>query len=185
MKEWRDIPGYEGRYRISTDGEVYSVPREVRFGHARRTVGGKILKQQHDINGYLTVCMCDGNGDRRPKKVHRLLASAFIPNQDNLPCINHKDENKENNHISNLEWCTVEYNNNYGTHQQRSSRTRFKNQKCSHPVICIETEVIYPSMREAARQTGIDQSQMWHCVKEPWRVAKGFHWCLYGGEIHA
>lgn len=184
MKEWRDIPGYEGRYKVSTDGEVYSVPRKIHCGRATRNVGGIIIKQQRDVNGYLTVNLCDGKGDRRSKKVHRLLASAFIPNPDNLPCVNHKDEDKANNHVSNLEWCTVEYNNNYGTHQQRSSRARLNHPKKSSPVMCVETKEIYPSMREAERKTGIDQSQIWHCVKEPWRIAKGFHWCLYGGEIH-
>ena len=176
MNTWKDVIGYEGLYKVNEYGDVYSVPRVVQCGRAYRKVGGILLKQQTDINGYKTVNLSNGKGDRRPKKVHRLVAMAFIENPKNLPCINHKDENKENNYFENLEWCSVEYNNNYGTHQKRSANSRINHIKRSKPVICVETQKIYPSMREAERQTGINQSQIWHCIKEPWKTAKGTHW---------
>lgn len=178
MSEWKDVVGYEGLYRINQSGEVFSVERIRHFGRATRKWGGHILKQQIDINGYKTVCLSDRFGDRRPKKVHRLVAEAFLPNPNHLPSVNHKDENKTNNNVDNLEWCTVGYNNNYGTHQERSAKRRINHEKRSVPVICVETNQKYPSMREAERQTGINQSQIWHCIKEPWRIAKGTHWKL-------
>lgn len=176
MEIWEDVVGYEGLYKVSNYGNVYSVPRIVHTGFSTQNKGGIILKQQIDISGYKTVCLCDGKGDRRPKKVHRLVAMAFIDNPDNYPCVNHKDENKTNNHADNLEWCTVAYNNNYCTHQQRSSKSRINHIKRSTPIKCVETQVTYPSMREAERQTGINQGQLWRCVNEPNRVAKGLHW---------
>lgn len=176
--EWKDIDGYEGKYRVNQFGEVYSVRRTVKFGKATRIIGGTVLRQRHDTNGYAIVCLCDGRGDKRPKKVHRIVAEAFIPNPGNLPCVNHKDEDKDNNDVSNLEWCTVEYNNNYGTHQQRSSLSRINHPKRSKAVRCVETGIIYPSMREAERKTGVNQSQIWHCIKTPHKTARGFHWAF-------
>lgn len=176
MEVWKDVVGYEGLYRVSNLGNVYSVKRTVKCGRACRDFGGIILKKRLDISGYWTVCLADGKGDKRPKKVHRLVAEAFIPNDNGLPCINHKDENKLNNEVSNLEWCTVAYNNNYGTHQQRSSQSRMNHPKRSKPVRCIETGIIYPSIREAERQTGIDESLIWHQVKGMYPAAKGTHW---------
>ena len=98
---WKDIDGYEGLYQVSNTGEVMNV----------RT--GKILKAKRDKDGYFEVCLCK-NG-KRYFRVHRLVADAFIPNSLNLPQVNHKDENPSNNNASNLEWCSCEYNINYGT----------------------------------------------------------------------
>ena len=181
--EWRDIAGFEGRYKISRAGEIYSIPRTVKFGVGHRTVGGKTLKPRPDVNGYLTVMLSDSNdiSKRKPVKVHRLVAAAFIENPFNYPCVNHKDENKRNNNADNLEWCTVEYNNNYGTHQERSIKSRINNPKISMPILCVETGETYPSMHEVERQTGIDQSQIWHCIKYPWKTARGKHWVLAEG----
>ena len=176
MEVWKDVKGYEGRYKVSNYGRVYSIPRKTYLGNSYRYDGGYIMKPRIDSVGYVTVCLSDGHGKRGPKKVHRLLAEAFIENTNNYPCINHKDENKTNNTLENLEWCTVAYNNNYGTHQQRSAKTRINHPKKSHRIMCVETGAIYPSTREASRQTGIDQSQIWHCLKEQWRRAKGTHW---------
>lgn len=176
MEIWKDVKGYEGLYKVSNKGNVYSVPRVTKVGRATRNDGGYLLKQHTEATGYLTVCLSDGRGDRRPKKVHRLVMEAFVPNPNGYPCVNHKDEDKTNNTLENLEWCSIAYNNNYGTHQQRSAKSRINNPKNSHVVMCVETGVIYPSTREASRQTGIDQSQIWHCLKAQWRVAKGTHW---------
>lgn len=70
-------------------------------------------------NGYEMVTLYDQTRRGRKKKIHRLVAEAFIPNPDNLPSINHKDENRTNNRADNLEWCTVAYNSTYGTVSQR------------------------------------------------------------------
>lgn len=111
MEEWRDIQGYEGMYRVSNLGNVISLKREKPC----------IMKPQKH-NGYLHV-MLSLNGVKRFVTIHRLVAVAFIPNPDNLPEVNHKDEDKTNNHVENLEWCSREYNASYGTVKERISKS--------------------------------------------------------------
>ena len=111
-EEWKDVENYEGLYQVSNLGRVKSLkdnngkPRE------------KIMKQGKTKNGYLRIMLCK-NGKRERFLVHRLVANAFIPNPNNFKCVNHKDEDKTNNCVNNLEWCTYQYNNTYGTCQQR------------------------------------------------------------------
>ena len=101
---WKDIEGYEGLYKISNMGRVKSI----KFNKE------KILFLQKDKYGYLRVGLRK-MGKLKNYFVHRLVAEAFIPNPNNLPIVNHKDENKQNNCVENLEWCTVKYNNSYAT----------------------------------------------------------------------
>lgn len=110
---WKDIPGYEGKYQVSNTGEVESL----NYNGTGKT---KSLKQSTDKKGYKHVRLFK-NGKGKTYKVHRLVAMLFIPNPNNLPIINHKDENKTNNNVNNLEWCTYEYNNTYGTARKRAS----------------------------------------------------------------
>ena len=120
-EEWRDIAGYESYYQVSSLGRVRSVERWVqdRFGmKAPYRIHEKILKPKRSQTGYLFVHLSK-DGHAHPYRIHRMVAEAFIPNPDGLPTINHKDENKENNHVDNLEWCSIAYNNDYGTRQQR------------------------------------------------------------------
>ena len=98
MEEWRDIVGYEGLYKISNVGNVMNNK-------------GRILKLML-TNGYPTVNLYK-NRKMRSLSVHRLVAEAFIPNPMSLPIVNHKDENKVNNSVDNLEWCTKQYNTTY------------------------------------------------------------------------
>ena len=113
---WKDIPGYEGLYQVSNTGKVRSL-------NYRGTGQTKILKQNITRYGYKTLALCKNGKDKR-YFVHRLVAEAFIPNPNNLPYVNHKDEDKTNNAVWNLEWCTHEYNMNYGTINERRSKTR-------------------------------------------------------------
>ena len=99
---WKDIKGYEGLYQVSNLGNIKSI----------RT--NKNLLFEENYKGYLRVSLCK-NGKHKHYKVHRLVGIAFIPNEYNLPQINHKDENKHNNAIDNLEWCDNWYNNHYGS----------------------------------------------------------------------
>lgn len=107
-EEWRDIPNYEGLYQVSSLGKVKSL--RDRYGNPRE----KMLKFERNRGGYLLTFLCK-NGKKKTFSVHRLVANAFIDNPSNLPQVNHKDENKENNQASNLEWCTQKYNLNYGS----------------------------------------------------------------------
>lgn len=101
------IAGFN-KYTIDEDGNIFSMYKK------------KYLKPWKDTKGYLTVELRQ-NGERYYKKVHRLVAETFIPNPTNLPEINHKDENKQNPSVYNLEWCTSKYNSNYGTRKERLS----------------------------------------------------------------
>lgn len=96
----RDIVGYEGLYAVTEDGQVWA--------YQNRLHKGKFLK--HSLKkGYPFVCLCK-NSTIKQFTVHRLVAEAYLPNHDSLPQVNHKDSNKENNHVSNLEWCTASEN---------------------------------------------------------------------------
>jgi hypothetical protein len=105
---WKDVDGYEGYYQVSSFGRVRSLDRVVN----NHFYGGRILCLASDSDGYKVVGL-HKNGSKTVK-VHRLVAQAFIPNPQNLPEVNHKDENKKNNFYNNLEWCTTKYNLTYG-----------------------------------------------------------------------
>lgn len=124
MKEmWTTIPGYGGRYEVSNSGKVRS-----NYGIIKREL--KHMRNAGEYNGYDVVTLYDENKVGRKVKVHRLVAEAFLPNPHSYPVINHKDENKRNNSVNNLEWCTVAYNTNYGTARKRAMETRRRTQKC-------------------------------------------------------
>ena len=101
----KDIPGYEGRYAINRYGYVWSHPKP-------RSKKGRWLKNNICGNGYQGVSLM-GDGAKSTKKIHKLVSDAFIPNPKNRPCINHKDGNKANNSVENLEWCTYSENNKH------------------------------------------------------------------------
>ena len=107
---WKDIPGYEGLYQVSNYGRVKSLSRK-RIDR-EQILGEKIISQRKKKNGYLITTLFK-NYKEKKCYVHRLVAQVFIPNPNNLPQVNHKDENKENNNVSNLEWCSQKYNSNY------------------------------------------------------------------------
>ena len=110
-EQWRDIFGYDGMYQVSDLGRV----RSLKFGKVR------MLRPQKNNNGYLIVGLCK-DGKRKGITVHRLVANAFIPNSDeNKTQINHRDECKQNNRVSNIEWCTAQYNMTYNDLQFRKN----------------------------------------------------------------
>ena len=115
---WKDVVGYEGLYEVSNKGNVYSVERMDALG---REQGGLVLKPKYNNRGYLMVSLYK-NGKLKNRTVHRIVAEAFIPNPKGFLEINHKDENKSNNEIFNLEWCTREHNVKYGTSIERISK---------------------------------------------------------------
>ena len=145
---WKDIQGYEGLYRVSNLGRVKS------FHKAKE----HILSPGKDKDGYFQVQLYK-NGINKMRKVHRLVAQAFISNPNNLPQINHKDENKQNNNVDNLEWCTNEYNHNYGTRNERAAKS------CSKKIILINTGEIFESTREASKKYNVHNSTICQCLK--------------------
>lgn len=115
------IPGYNNSYYINRKGEILSVG----LNKNNRRVS-KYLTPQIGPCGYYIVGLMKDNKVSYPR-LHRLVALTFIPNPNNYPQVNHKDENKANNAADNLEWCTCKYNNNYGTRNERIQNTRIKN----------------------------------------------------------
>lgn len=116
---WKDIPDYEGLYQVSNLGRVKSLQRKNQE---------QLKTQRINKQGYLMTQLWKNN-ICRTKRTNRLVAQAFIPNPNNLPQVNHKDENKLNNCVSNLEWCTDEYNKNYGTRNIRIGKAKSKKVK--------------------------------------------------------
>lgn len=114
VEEWRPIKIFERLYEVSNMGRVRNVKKS------------NILCGHPDKKGYLRVCL-HKDGKQKIFKIHRLVAMAFIPNPSNLPQVNHKDENKANNCVENLEWCNNKYNSNYGTIKERLSALSKKN----------------------------------------------------------
>ena len=127
MKEiWKAVPGFEGQYEVSSQGRVKSLYRLVKGKGGRMHYRkGQMLTPQTGST-YAQVYFRVGD-KQKWFYVHRLVAEAFIPNPENKPIINHKDENRLNNTVENLEWCDVRYNVTYGTGIQRGSNTRKEN----------------------------------------------------------
>lgn len=159
----KDIKGYEGLYAVTEDGNVWSYYRK------------RYMKPTADAKGYLRVDLYK-DGKKKNYKVHRLIAETYIDNPNNLPQVNHKDENKENNSISNLEWCDTAYNLNYGSYPSNMADKLKGNCYAGRKVECIETGVIYKSMLEASRQTGINNASISHTLNGWAKTAGGFHW---------
>lgn len=121
---WKDIEDYEGYYQISNYGRLRSLDRIVIHSNGKvRKYKGTVIKLANDKNGYRFTHLYK-NGKPKQVRIHRLVATYFIPNPDNLPIVNHKDENPKNNYVDNLEWCDYKYNTNYGTAPQRRMATR-------------------------------------------------------------
>ena len=169
-EEWKQIivNGITYDYLISSHGRVYSLKSQ------------KIMKLIKKDNGYIQI------GIKKDKKsykfyIHRLVAIHFIPNDDKTKTeVNHIDENKENNHVENLEWCSREYNINYGERTQKTKNKikdfNIETGKPKRKVRCIETGIVFESINEASRHYNINQSNLIKCLKGRKETCGGYHW---------
>jgi len=159
---WKPVVGFEGLYEVSNRGRVRSVDRKILQKNGRtRTKVGVVLKQFITNKGYPYV-MVNKDYKQHLKTVHRLVAQAFIPNPNNYPVVNHKDEDKTNNCVENLEWCTQSYNMTWNGLSKRIARkTKGRPSKLRKPVIDLNTGTIYESRMEANEKLGI----RWNSIK--------------------
>ena len=167
---WKDIPGYEGLYQVSSLGRIKS------FNDSKKYYGKPFhyLHPTISTKGYAQVTFYDKNKTRHKTTVHRLVATMFIDNPYNYPCINHKDENKLNNRVDNLEWCTYKHNNNYGTARLRARITK------SRPVSQYTLEGIwiasYATPSIAADLLKCDRHRITDCCSGKTSSALGYLW---------
>ena len=154
----KDIKGYEGLYAVTSCGKVYSYKSK------------KFLKPKDNGYGYLFVTLCK-DGKMKKYKVHRLVAMAYLPNPENLPQINHKDENKANNCLQNLEWCDASYNINYGTHNKKVSNSLKK------PILQYDLDGNFIREWPSARDVGKEvRSNIGYCLRGRNKTAYGYIW---------
>lgn len=166
MEIFKPINNCEG-YEISNLGNVLSK-------NYNRTGEPKLLKPNKQKTGYYTITI-----KNKLYLIHRLVAEAFIPNPNNLPYVNHKDEDKSNNSADNLEWCTKSYNNNYGTHNERVAKAN-TNGKLSKQVFQYtkEGELVrtWLSLSEIKRQLDYSLSPISNCCLNHRKSAYGYIW---------
>lgn len=165
MNNWMDY------YDVSPSGVVRSLDREyINSRGQRRLVKSKILKTRPDRDGYEKVCL-HVDKKRYDTTVGRLVAEKYIPNPDNLPQVNHKNEDHYDNRVENLEWCTSKYNNNYGTKNERAALTKSK------PVICTYPdghESWFQSGTIAAQELSLDRRSISSCARGKTRQTGGY-----------
>lgn len=182
-EQWKPVKGYEGIYEVSSLGRVRSLEHKAR--HKSRSGNefmvmykGRIRKPfTNDMGRQSLILKKDGKPHQH--RVHRLVAEAFIPNPDNLPEVNHKDENPSNNRVDNLEWCTRDYNLRYGTAIMRIRNTQLKR---ANAVLQLDKEgnVLgkFLSLERAAEAMGCCTQLIKRvCDNKPYcHTAKGYRW---------
>ena len=154
---WKDVKGYEGKYKVSNQGRVYSI---LSHKYLSQTIVGK---------GYLRVFLWH-DGIRKGELVHRLVAIHFLDNPNRLPQVNHIDEDKENNCADNLEWIDAKGNMNAGTVQERKARA------CGKAVKCIELNKTFDSINQAAQELNLHASNISACLRGKQKTSGGYHW---------
>lgn len=180
-EEWKQCVGFEPFYEVSNTGRVRSIA--VWSDKYQRIIKRPVSKEKRietTKDGYKRVLLCY-YGKHHHCAVHRLVAQAFIPNPDKLPCINHKDETPSNNNVENLEWCSYKYNSNYGTLPQRISRRMITNHPKMKTVYQYELDgtfiTAYPSANEASRSIGtVCGDMITRACRGKAKTAGGYRW---------
>lgn len=164
---WKDIEDYKGLYQVSNLGRVRSLDRIDALGRLRK---GKVLAYNLVGAGYLQVGL-HRDGKVEQKLVHRLVSEAFLPNPDNLPEVNHKDEDKTNNNISNLEWCTMLYNNAYNGRNKRVAKA------LERPIYVVTSSghrYLFDSTKKAVELLGLKSGAVSRCLHGKLKHHRGY-----------
>ena len=173
---WKPIVGYENEYEVSNLGNVKHLAnlKQEYSKYYIPTKKDKILKAT-DSHGYKTVILIKNNTSKRVY-VHRLVAQAFIPNPNNLPQVNHKDEKKTNNKVDNLEWCSSKYNANYGTRNEKMKKIKLE--KYAKKVIKYDLNgkfiAEYESIEDTARKNNVTGQAITRCCKGKLKKCKNY-----------
>lgn len=176
MRErWKRIRGYD--YAVSTFGRVKSIERTITMCNGKTKTISECIRKQEVIKGYLVVDLYDEKGRRRNFQVHRLVARAFIPNLDNLPQVNHKDENKLNNRVENLEWCSASYNLTYGNGHIIRNRNHSKSKTRFKYVAYKNGKVVGEYLHKELKLNGYSQGAVYQATRNG-NLSYGLHWKL-------
>ena len=170
---WKTIKGYEGYYEVSDDGRVRSLDRVVKnFGNFRRCLKGNEMKLSIAKSGYYVVNL---RKERTTKvfTVHTLVAQAFIDNPNNYPTVNHKDGNKLNNTVDNLEWVSYGENN---IHAIKHNLRKPRGVQISQFDLSGNKIAVFRSVAEASRKTNISRESISLCVNHYTHSAGGYIW---------
>lgn len=183
MEVWKDIKGYEGLYQVSNKGRIKGMDRTVScHSKFKKSWKGKIKVPYKNKNGYLLVRL-HKKGGARAYSVHRLVAMAFIPNPKNYPQTNHISGVKTDNCVKNLEWCTMSYNHKHaysiGLKKITEEHKRINREKNGKTILCVETGIIYPSIKYAASKIGVNASGISRALAGINKTSGGFRWKYY------
>lgn len=154
IEEWRDVKGFEGLYQVNNYGQVKSLRKDA------------LLKPAKSKYGYMLCVLCK-NGVMHDRRVHRLVAEAFLENPRSLPQVNHKDGNKSNNNVENLEWCTCSENSRHAVENGLFSTNK--------RVRVVETGKVYESIGSCARDISGNGQNISHCLHGERKTHKGYH----------
>lgn len=180
---YKDVVGYEGLYLVSEFGDVIRMEKVVVSkvcSKGFRTLSRKTLKPQNNKDGYLYLLLTDNNKVRKHYFIHQLVAKAFLDNKNDHKIVNHKDEDKKNNHYSNLEWCTVRYNNLYNGRQDKVNIKLRESVSTKKPVIQLtkagEFVAEFISINDACRRLGMSKEGISKCCNNKRDYYRGFSW---------
>lgn len=179
MEVWKDVVGYEGRYQVSNQGRVKSLDSVDSIGRAKT---GKVISVKRNNRGYVQVHL-HRDGKCAMKLMHRIVAEAFIDNPNGYDQVNHINENKADNQVENLEWCTNMYNRHHGSGIERMARNRdYKlvvanvNKAIAQIDKMGNTVNIWKNISEAKRHTGVNDTSISFCCRGKQRTAGGYFW---------
>ena len=166
-EQWKKVKGIDN-YSISNFGRL----RNDKIGIEKST---RLTK-----TGYV-IATLKQDGVKYTRYIHRLVADAFVENPENLSVVNHIDENKQNNRFDNLEWCTIEYNNKYGTRIEKMTNTkteRYGTRVAMTDIATGELIRIFPSLTKAAEYSGVTKQAIKYAVSNPNHTSGGYRWVV-------